>query len=41
VQQKLSLKLVMIQENQLIVDNWGVIMMKISVNSDGTITLVD
>ena len=41
MQQKLSLKLVMIQENQLLVDNWGVIMMKISINSDGTITLVD
>ena len=41
MQQKLSLKLVMIQKNQLLVNNQGVTMMKISINSDGTITLVD
>ena len=33
--------LVMIQKDQLLVTNWGVVAMKISINSDGTITLVD
>lgn len=41
MQQELSLTLVMIQKNQLLVNNWGIVMMKISINSDGTITLVD